>query len=41
MEDHRILLVDDDLNLLEMLLSIFTHAGYHDLLAASSGTAAL
>ena len=35
MEEHRILLVDDDLNLLEMLLSIFTNAGYHDLLAAS------
>ncbi len=41
MEEHRILLVDDDLNLLEMLLSIFTNAGYHDLLAASSGAAAL
>ena len=41
MEDHRILLVDDDPDLLEMLLSIFTNAGYHDLLAASSGAAAL
>ena len=41
MEEHRILLVDDDLNLLEMLLSIFTNAGYHDLLAAASGAAAL
>ena len=41
MEEHRILLVDDDPDLLEMLLSIFTNAGYHDLLAASSGAAAL
>ena len=41
MEDLKILLVDDDPDLLEMLLSIFTHAGYHNLLTASSGAEAL
>ena len=41
MADYRILLVDDDRGLLEMLLSIFRRAGYHDLLTASSGLEAL
>ena len=41
MADYIILLVDDDRGLLEMLLSIFRRAGYHDLLTASSGLEAL
>ncbi|HIS07682.1 MAG TPA: response regulator transcription factor [Candidatus Choladocola avistercoris] len=41
MADYRILLTDDDRGLLEMLLSIFRRAGYHDLLTASSGLEAL
>lgn len=41
MADYRILLADDDQGLLEMLLSIFRRAGYHDLLTASSGLEAL
>lgn len=41
MADYRILLADDDRGLLEMLLSIFRRAGYHDLLTASSGLEAL
>lgn len=41
MADYRILLADDDRGLLEMLLSIFRRAGYHDILTASSGLEAL
>lgn len=41
MADYRLLLADDDRGLLEMLLSIFRRAGYHDLLTASSGLEAL
>ena len=41
MADYRILLADDDRGLLEMLLSVFRRAGYHDLLTASSGLEAL
>ena len=41
MADYRILLADDDRGLLEMLLSIFRRAGYHDLFTASSGLEAL
>ena len=41
MTEHRILLVDDDRDLLEMLLSIFRRAGYADMLTASSGVEAL
>ena len=41
MTNHKILLVDDDRDLLEMLLSIFQRAGYTDLLTASSGSEAL
>ncbi len=41
MTDHKILLVDDDRGLLEMLLSIFRRAGYTNLLIASSGSEAL
>ena len=41
MADYRILLADDARGLLEMLLSIFRRAGYHDLLTASSGLEAL
>ena len=37
MTNHKILLVDDDRDLLEMLLSIFRRAGYTKLLTASSG----
>ena len=39
--DHKILLVDDDRDLLEMLCSIFRRAGYAELLTASSGGEAL
>lgn len=38
---HKILLVDDDRNLLEMLCSIFHRSGYEELLTASSGKEAL
>ena len=38
---HKLLLVDDDRDLLEMLLSIFRRAGYKNLLTASSGSEAL
>ena len=41
MMHHKILLVDDDRDLLEMLLSIFQRAGYTKLLTASSGPEAL
>ena len=41
MTHHKILLVDDDRDLLEMLLSIFRRAGYTKLLTASSGPEAL
>ena len=39
--EHKILLVDDDRDLLEMLCSIFRRAGYTDLVTASSGQEAL
>lgn len=39
--DHKILLVDDDRDLLEMLCSIFRRAGCAELLTASSGGEAL
>ena len=41
MTDYKILLVDDDQGLLEMLVSIFRRAGYTDLLTAATGTDAL
>ena len=41
MIEHKILLVDDDRDLLEMLCSIFRRAGYTDLVTASSGPEAL
>ena len=41
MMEHKILLVDDDRDLLEMLCSIFRRAGYTDLVTASSGPEAL
>lgn len=41
MTNHKILLVDDDRDLLELLLSIFRRAGYTKLLTASSGLEAL
>lgn len=41
MINHKILLVDDDQNLLEMLFSIFKRAGYTNLLTAASGAQAL
>ena len=41
MTNHKILLVDDDRDLLEMLLSIFRRAGYTKLLTASSVPEAL
>ena len=41
MTNHKILLVDDDRDVLEMLLSIFRRAGYTKLLTASSGPEAL
>ena len=34
---YKILLVDDDRDLLEMLCSIFRRAGYAELVTASSG----
>ena len=39
--EHKILLVDDDRDLLEMLCSIFRRAGYTNLVTASSGVEAL
>ena len=39
--EHKILLVDDDRDLLEMLCSIFRRAGYTELVIASSGQEAL
>ena len=41
MMEHKILLVDDGRDLLEMLCSIFRRAGYTDLVTASSGQEAL
>ena len=41
MTDYKILLVDDDHGLLEMLVSIFRRAGYTHLLTAATGTDAL
>lgn len=41
MTDKKILLVDDDRDMLEMLRSIFLRAGYTRLLTASSGLEAL
>ena len=41
MTNHKILLVDDDRDLLEMLLSIFRRAGYTNLKTAASGSEAL
>ena len=41
MMEHKLLLVDDDRDLLEMLCSIFRRAGYTDLVTASSGQEAL
>ena len=38
---HKLLLVDDDRDLLEMQLSIFRRAGYTNLLTSSSGSEAL
>ena len=37
MTNHKILLVDDDRDVLEMLLSIFRRAGYTNLITAASG----
>ena len=39
--EYKILFVDDDLDILEMLCSIFRRAGYTDLATASSGPEAL
>ena len=41
MTNHKILLVDDDRDVLEMLLSIFRRAGYTNLRTAASGAEAL
>ena len=41
MTNHKILLVDDDHDVLEMLLSIFRRAGYTNLITAASGAEAL
>ena len=41
MNDRRILVVDDETDLLEMVESIFTRAGFTQVLTASSGEAAL
>ena len=41
MMEHKLLLVDDDRDLLEMLCSIFRRAGYTDLVTAASGPEAL
>ncbi len=41
MKDKIILIVDDEINLLEMLQSIFERAGYSQIVTASSGQEAL
>lgn len=41
MNDRIILVVDDETDLLEMVKSIFTRAGFTQVLTASSGEAAL
>lgn len=41
MDNHLILLVDDEPAILEMLVTIFTQAGYANLATASDGTGAL
>ena len=41
MTNHKILLVDDDRDVLEMLLSILRRAGYTNLITAASGAEAL
>lgn len=41
MSDRTILVVDDEVELLEMVQSIFTRAGYTQILTAASGEAAL
>ena len=41
MTNHKILLVDDDRDVLEMLLSIFRRAGYTNLITAASGAEAI
>lgn len=41
MDNHLILLVDDEPAILEMLVTIFTQAGYTNLATASDGTGAL
>ena len=41
MTNHKILLVDDDRDVLEMVLSVFRRAGYTELLTAVSGGEAL
>lgn len=41
MKDRKILIVDDEKNLLDMLQSIFARAGYTHILTASSGWEAL
>ena len=41
MTNHKILLVDDDHDVSEMLLSIFRRAGYTNLITAASGAEAL
>ena len=40
MNDKRILVVDDETDLLEMVKSIFTRAGFTQILTASSGETA-
>ena len=41
MDNHSILLVDDEPAILEMLVTIFTQAGYTNLATASDGAGAL
>ena len=41
MNDKVILVVDDEIDLLEMIQSIFERAGFFNILTASSGTEAL
>ena len=38
MNDKVILVVDDEIDLLEMIQSIFERAGFFNILTASSGT---